>query len=242
MTDEENKEESFISHLEALRTALLKCLWAIVIVLPVSFYFAPKILDVLIKIITNSAQVQLNYFHPVEVFMIQVKIALVIALIICFPYIAKQLWDFILPALYEHERKFLKTNLLISCGLFTFGVIFALFIILPLIINFGLSFATANIQAMFRISDIINLVLWMSVVFGLMFQIPVITYYLIKSDIISYETIADKRPYVIVIILILSALLTPPDVISQLVLGIPTYFLFEAGLLVSKIKLKNSQN
>ena len=241
MSSEENKDESFISHLEALRSTLLKCLWAIVIVLPFTFYFAPKILDLLIKIITNSIPLKLNYFHPVEVFMIQIKIALVIDVIICFPYIAKQLWNFVLPALYEHEKKSLKTILLISCLLFLSGMLFALFVILPLIINFGLSFATENIQAMFRISDIINLVLWMSVVFGIMFQVPVITYYLIKTDIISYESIADKRPYVVVMLLILSAFLTPPDIISQLVLGIPTYLLFEAGLLVSRFKRKKIQ-
>ena len=241
MSSEENKEETFISHISALRSTLLKCLWAIVIVLPFTFYFAPKILDLLIKIITSSSPVKLNYFHPVEVFMIQIKIALVIDLIICFPYIAKQLWNFILPALYDHERKPLKTILLVSCGLFTTGVGFSLFVILPLIISFGLSFATANIQPMLRISDIINLVLWMSIVFGLMFQIPVLTYYLIKSDVISYETIADKRPYVIVLLLIISAFLTPPDIISQLVLCIPTYLLFETGLLVSKFKKNRIQ-
>ncbi len=241
MDNDNNKNESFISHLEALRSTLLKCLWAIVIVLPFTFYFAPKILNLLIKIITSSNSLTLNYFHPVEVFMIQIKIALTAAIIICFPYIAKQLWDFILPALYEHERNFIKTNLLISCGLFIFGVSFSLFVILPLIINFGLSFATSNIHAMFRISDIINLVLWMSIVFGLMFQIPIITYYLVKTEVVSYETIADKRPYVIVIILILSAFLTPPDVISQFVLGIPTYLLFETGLLVSKFNKNKIQ-
>jgi sec-independent protein translocase protein TatC len=173
--------------------------------------------------------------------MIQIKIALVIDIIICFPYIAKQIWNFILPALYTHERKSLKTILLISCALFASGMCFSLFVILPLIINFGLSFATENIQAMLRISDIINLVLWMSIVFGLMFQIPVLTYYLIKTDVISYETIADKRSYVVVLLLILSALLTPPDIISQLILSVPTYLLFEAGLLVSKFKRKKIQ-
>lgn len=241
MSSEENKEETFISHISALRSTLLKCLWAVVIVLPFTFYFAPKVLDALIKIITSSSPVKLNYFHPVEVFMIQIKIALVIDLIICFPYIAKQLWNFILPALYDHERKPLKTILLVSCGLFAIGVLFSLFVILPLIINFGLSFATENIQAMLRISDVINLVLWMSIVFGLMFQIPVLTYYLIKTDVISYKTIADKRPYVIVGLLVMSALLTPPDIISQLVLCIPTYLLFEAGLFVSKFKKKKIQ-
>lgn len=240
MQNDENQDESFISHLEALRQTLLKCLYSLAVVFPVTFYFAPKILNSLISLILGSAKISLNYFSPVEVFIIQIKIALVIDLIICFPYIAKQIWDFVLPALYDNEKKFIKSVVLISSSLFCLGVLFALFIILPLIIQFGLSFSSGQIKAVLGISNIINLVLWMSVVFGLMFQVPVITYWLIKSDIISYNSIADKRPYVIVIILILSAILTPPDVISQVVLGIPTYLLFEAGLLFSK--LKNNSN
>lgn len=102
-----------------------------------------------------------------------------------------------------------------------------------------MSLATGNIQAVFGISNVMNLSLWLTIVFGLMFQMPLITYSLIKSGIIDYSTIADKRPYVVVILLILAAILTPPDVVSQVMLFIPTYALFELGLLFSKIRGKN---
>lgn len=232
--EQEEKNESFITHLEALRETLLKCVYAIAIVLPFTFFVSPKALNYLINMLVGEKEVVLNYFSPVEVFLIQIKLALVIDLVICFPYIAKKIWDFLLPALYENERKFIKSTVLISSSLFIAGVCFCLFAILPLVIGFGKSFETETIHAMFNISTVVTLALWMSVVFGLMFQVPLITVALIKSGIISYETIADKRPYVVVAILIIAGVLTPPDVISQIMLGLPTYLLFETGLLFSK--------
>lgn len=228
--------ESLISHLEALRETLLKCFISLGVVLPFTFFLAPKVLDYLIKILIGTNKITFNYFSPTEVFILQIKMAVVIDLVICFPYIAKQLWNFILPALYDNERKFIKSIVFLSSGLFTCGVLFCLFFILPLIINFGMSFATADIQAVFGISNVINLSLWLGVVFGLMFQMPLITHSLIKSGVVNYETIADKRPYVVVGLLILAAVLTPPDVVSQVMLFVPTYALFELGLLFSKGK------
>ncbi len=235
---EEDKNESLISHLEALRETILKCLYAIAIVLPFTFFAAPKALDFLIKIILGTNKITLNYFSPVEVFLIQIKTAIVIDFIICFPYIAKKIWDFLLPALYEHERKFIKSIVIISSLLFVTGAAFCIFLILPLIINFGVSFSTENIQAVFNISNVVTLALWMSLAFGLMFQVPLITIALIRSGIVSYDSVADKRSYIIVGLLIVAGILTPPDVMSQLMLAVPTYLLFEAGLLFSK----NSKN
>ena len=228
MTNQDN-DESLIAHLEALRETLLKCLIVLGLVFPFMLFAAPKALECLTDIIISDSNVTLNYFSPAEVFIIQIKTAAVLDLIVCFPYIAKKIWDFILPALYENERKFIKTTVLTSTALFVTGVLFCIFFILPLIIKFGLSFSSSNIKAVFGISNIINLSLWMSISFGLMFQLPLITYSLIKSDIIPYESISDKRSYVIVGILIMAGILTPPDVVSQILLALPTYMLFEIG-------------
>ncbi len=237
----ENKDESLITHLEALRETLLKCIISLGVMLPVALIAAPKCLNLLIDIIISDSKVTLNFFSPAEVFIIQIKTALVLDLIICFPYIAKKIWDFILPALYENERKFIKNTVFISTFLFVCGAAFCIFVILPLVIKFGLSFSSQNINPMFGISNIINLMLIMSVAFGLMFQMPLITNALIKSGVISYESVSNLRPYVFVVILIIAAILTPPDVVSQLMLGIPTYLLFELGLLFSK-GVKNENN
>ena len=232
MNQENN--ESFIEHIEALRATLLKCISSIAIIFPFVFFFAPKFLNVLTDFITKDTNISLNFFTPVEVFLIQIKLALVVDILICFPYIVKQIWNFILPALYENEKKFIKSIVLISTTLFMLGILFCIFLILPLIIKFGMSFQSSNIQAMFNITNIINLTLWLSVIFGLMFQVPLVTFFLIKTGVTEYKTIADKRSYIIVGLLIIAGILTPPDVISQLMLAIPTYLLFESGLLCSK--------
>ncbi len=224
------QDDSLLSHLEALRTLLIKCLSALAIGVVPLFFAAPYCLDLLIHFIIGQNEVTLNYFSPMEVFILQIKIALVLDLLVCFPYIARQVWLFLLPALYEHERKFIKSIVLTSSCLFICGVLFCLFFILPLLVNFGLSFSSAEIKAVWGISNIMSLALWLSVVFGLMFQFPLITYSLLHADIVAYDTLKSKRPYIFVGILIVSGILTPPDIVSQLMLTVPTYLLFEAGL------------
>lgn len=226
----EAKEETLLDHLEALRTVLIKCLSALAIGLVPIFFVAPYVMDLLIKVMMGNNAVQLNFFSPMEVFILQIKMALLLDVLVCFPYIIRQVWSFILPALYDNERKFIKSIVLSSSVLFIIGVLFCLFFILPLVIRFGLSFVTDNIQAVFGIGNIVSLALWLSFVFGVMFQFPLVTYALIRSEMVSYEAIKAKRTYVFVGILILSALLTPPDIVSQLLLTIPTYGLFEIGL------------
>lgn len=230
----EEQEESLVQHLEALRSVLIRCLVALGIGLVPMFLAAPFCMSGLIKVIIGGNDVSLNYFSPMEVFILQIKIAVVLDLLVCFPYIARQIWIFLLPALYENERKFIKSIVLTSSSLFIVGVLFCIFFILPLIINFGISFATSDVKAVFGISNIVGLALALSVIFGLMFQFPLITYSLIRSGIVSYDGIKRKRPYIFVGILIIAGILTPPDIVSQLMLTIPTYLLFEAGLLAAR--------
>lgn len=237
----EDKDESIISHIEAFRTMLLKCIKAVGIVLIPMLLVAPKCLDFFINLILRGNNISLNYFSPAEVFIIQIKFALVLDIILCFPYIAKQVWNFCVPALYDHERKFIKSIVFTSSALFILGSMFCLFVILPLIINFGMSFSTSNIQAVLGISNVVNLSIWLILAFGVMFQLPLVTHALIKSDIVSYDTIKNSRPYVIVGLLIIAGILTPPDVVSQVMLFTPTYLLFELGLLFSRSKSKNEE-
>ena len=236
MSELEDKDESLISHIEAFRKMLLKCLTCYALVLLPALFVAPKCLELFIKLIIRGHDIALNYFSPAEVFIIQIKLSMVIDLVICFPYIAKQIWEFCAPALYENEKKFIKSVVFTSSALFILGSLFCLFVILPLIINFGMSFATSEIKAVLGVSNIINLSLWMTLAFGLMFQLPLITYSLIKSGFVEYETFVNMRPYVVVIILIIAGILTPPDILSQILLFTPTYLLFELGLLFAKFK------
>lgn len=242
MSNIEDKDESIISHIEAFREMLIKCISCLgIFIIPILFV-APKCLNLLIKLLIRDNNIALNYFSPVEVFLLQIKLALVIDVILCFPYIARQVWKFFAPALYEHEKKFIKSIVFTSSTLFILGALFCLFVILPLIINFGMSFATQNIQAVLGISNVINLSLWLTLAFGLMFQLPLITYSLIKSGFVEYKTFENMRPYVIVTILIIAGILTPPDILSQVLLFTPTYLLFELGLLFAKAKTKKEKD
>ncbi len=226
----DEQDENLIGHLEALRSCLIKSLVALAIGFVPMFFAAPYAIDILIEIIAGDNEISFNFFSPMEVFLIQIKMALVLDFIICFPYITKQIWFFLKPALYENERKLLKSLVFISSLLFILGAAFCVGFILPLIINFGLSFTADNLNAVFGIANIIDLSLLLAVVFGVMFQFPLVTYYLIRTGITSYEAVRHKRPCIFVIILIIAGILTPPDIVSQLMLTVPTYLLFEAGL------------
>ncbi len=230
----QDKDESLSRHLDALRKMLIRCFICIGILLPLCFWAAPKALDFITKIIIADSTISLNYFAPMEVFILQLKIALFLDIILAFPYLVKNIWGFILPALYSNEKKFIKSIALSSSLLFCFGVVFCFFTILPLIIKFGVSFSSPNMTAVFGVSNVITLSLNLSIVFGIMFQFPLVTYSLIKSGIISYDSIKSKRSYVFVGVLIIAAILTPPDIVSQLMLAAPTYLLFEMGLLFAR--------
>ena len=229
-----SKDETFIAHLKALRLMLIKCLSALGICLLPCFFAAPYVIDLLIFLIKGTSDLVLNFFAPMEVFILQIKVAFVLDVLVCFPYIAAKVWDFLVPALYENEQKFIKSIVFSSSALFIIGVAFCLLLILPLIIRFGLSFASADLKPLFGISNLISLCLWLSIVFGLMFQFPLVTYALIRSGIVSYQSVKSKRAYVFLGILIISGILTPPDIISQLMLTLPTYGLFETGLLFAR--------
>lgn len=223
-------EENLISHLEALRSMLIKCLLALAICLLPMFLLAPYVINALIAVMFRSAPQPLNFFAPLEVFILQIKTALLLDILVCFPYMAKQVWSFVLPALYDKERKFIKSIVITSAALFIIGVLFCLFFILPLVIRFAMSFVSDNIQALFGIGNVVSLGLWLSLIFGIMFQFPLLTYALICANIVTYVSVKSKRSYVFIGILLLSGILTPPDIISQLLLTIPTYALFEIGL------------
>lgn len=177
---------------------------------------------------------QFHYFHPMEVFALQMKMAFVLSLVVAFPYVVRQVWLFVLPALYERERKFIRGIVLFSSALFIGGVAFCLLVCFPMVVRFGMGFATEGIVATIGISQVVSMALWLSIAFGLMFQFPLVTFGLVKSGIVEYATVCHKRPYVLVGVLVLAAVLTPPDVVSQLVLATPTYLLFELGLLFAR--------
>ena len=238
MSSKQDQEATLISHLEALRRALLRSIIALAIGIVPLFLVSPYVLDWFCKQIALQGGVTLHYFSPMEVFLLQLKISALLDCVLFSPYIAWNIWQFVLPALYEKEKRFIRSIVALTSMLFIVGVAFCLIICFPLIVQFGMNFAGATLQPVFGVSNLVSLALWLSLAFGCMFQFPLVTYALIRAGIVNYETVCSKRPYVVVAILLFAAFLTPPDIISQLLLGAPTYLLFETGLFAAR-RFKN---
>jgi len=234
MTTNNAEEGSLITHLEALRGMLLHSIIAITIMTPLGFYLAPKFIGFLIqKSIPNTIQ-QLHYFSPMEVFILQLKIGVLIGFVVAFPFVINEIRKFVFPALYKHERKFIAQLTIFATILFLFGAILCIYTVLPLIMNFSASFGTDIIVPTLGLEKFINLSISLILAFGIMFQFPLLVILGVKFGLTDIETLRKIRPYVIVGILFLAAFLTPPDVVSQLILATPTYLLFEIGLLLAK--------
>ena len=231
----QEQESSLITHLEALRRVMLRSLGALAIGIVPLFLVSPYVLDWFCKQIAMQSEITLHYFSPMEVFLLQLKISALLDCVLFSPYIAWNVWQFVVPALYDNEKKFIRSMVALTSFLFVAGVAFCLIVCFPLVVRFGMSFAGETLQPIFGVSNLVSLALWLSLAFGCMFQFPLVTYALIRGGIVDYKTVCNKRPYVVVAILVFAALLTPPDIISQLMLGLPTYLLFEMGLLAARV-------
>ena len=234
MTSNPDQEATLVSHLEALRRALIHCFIALGVCIVPLFLVSPYILEWFCEQIALLGDIKLHYFSPIEVFLLQVKVSALLDCVICSPVIAWNFWKFVLPALHDNEKKFIRSIAVLTSVMFVAGVAFCLIVCFPLIVQFGMSFASDMLQPIFGVSNLVSLALWLSFAFGCMFQFPLVTYALVRSGIVSYETVCNKRPYVVVGVLLLAAFLTPPDIVSQLLLGAPTYLLFETGLLAAR--------
>ena len=236
----ELEEEKLTYHLSELRKTILSIIVCLIVLFPLGYLLAPYCIDWLIKWSFFNTDYSLNFFTPMEVFLVNLNIGFILAFIVGFPFIIYKIWKFLLPALYEKEKKFLKTAVVYSTFLFCLGAAMCVFFVLPLIIKFSMSFSTEQIKPMLGISNFLGLSGWLMLAFGLMFQFPIAIYFSVKFDIVSIENLRNKRPYIIVILLLIAAIVTPPDVVSQLLLFLPTYILFELGLFFASFLNKKS--
>jgi len=167
-------------------------------------------------------------------FLAPIKLALVFSFFIAIPIFIYHIWAFITPALYNREKHLAFPMLFLSIALFYIGMVFAYFIVLPLVFKFFIHVAPAGVTVMPDISQYLDFTLRLLFAFGLAFEMPIITALLVRTNIVKSQTLREKRPYIVIGILIVSMLLTPPDVISQLLLAIPMWLLFEIGLYLAK--------
>jgi sec-independent protein translocase protein TatC len=233
-------EQPFLSHLVELRDRLLKVVMGVLVIFLLLFPFANEIYSYLSGPLTvhlpeGSTMIAIEVASP---FLAPFKLTMVLAIFLSMPWILFQGWGFIAPALYSHEKRLVFPLLVASSILFYLGMAFAYYVVFPLAFGFLTATAPEGVAIMTDISRYLDFILTLFFAFGLSFEIPIATIVLIWTDTVSREGLVEKRPYVIVGAFIFGMILTPPDIISQTLLAVPVWLLFEMGLLCSILFVK----
>ena len=238
--DIEASKAPLVEHLIELRQRLLRSVIAIAIAFVVCFYFADDIFNLLIipyeRAGGEERDIKLIFTAPQEYFFTQLKLGLFGAMFLAFPIIANQLYKFIAPGLYRHERRAFLPYLVATPILFLLGAALVYFLIMPLALGFFLSMeqagevGKATIELLPKVNEYLSLVMTLIFAFGLVFQLPVALTLLARAGLVGSETLKTKRKYAVVLTFIAAAVLTPPDPISQLGLAIPTLLLYEVSI------------
>ena len=227
-----NKTEpsGFLSHLIELRDRLLKAVIVVGLVFVVLFPFASDIYDWLAAPLGRD----LIIIGPVAPFLIPMKLTLLVAFLVALPFLLYQLWSFVAPGLYKHEKRLVYPLLASSVFLFYLGIVFVYFVLLPMMFQVIPQFVPQTADFKPDIAQYLDFVVMMFMAFGIGFEMPIATILLISTGVTTAEKLKEKRPYVIIGAFVVGMLLTPPDVISQVMLAIPMWLLFELGLFLSK--------
>lgn len=242
MAENEEQEQPLISHLVELRNRLLKVVFSVLLVFLAMAPFANEIYSYLAKPLMqflpeNTSMVAIDVISP---FLTPFKLVLVAAIFIAIPVILYQFWAFVAPGLYAHEKRMIAPLLVASTLLFALGMVFAYFVVFPLIFGFLTSAAPEGVAVMTDIAKYLDFVLTLFFAFGMAFEVPIVTIVLVWVGVFTPQQLAEKRPYIIVSAFIIGMFLTPPDAISQTLLAVPIWLLFEAGLLFSRFFVKKS--
>lgn len=236
-------EQPFISHLIELRNRLLKIVLGVLVIFLGLAPFANEVYTLLSTPLLqhmpeNSTMIAIDVASP---FFTPFKLALVVSAFIAVPLILYQFWAFVAPGLYKHEKRLILPLLVASTVLFYLGVAFAYFVVFPLVFGFLTAAAPAGVAVMTDIAKYLDFVLTIFFAFGVAFEVPIFTIVLVWTGLTTPESLAEKRPYIIVAAFIIGMFLTPPDAISQTLLAVPMWMLFESGLLFSRFFVPKSR-
>lgn len=225
-----------IKYIVELRARLIKCLIVLTGAFIICFTQAEKLYTnvaaPLLKQLPSGST--LIATQITSTFLIPMKVSFIVAVLLVIPYILQQLWYFVAPGLYQHEKRAARRLLLVSLGLFYLGIGFAFWVICPLALGFFAKCTPEGVTLMADISHYLDFVITMLLACGFAFQIPIITKIILQLGIVSKASLVNKRPYIIVLAFTLGMLLTPPDVVSQTLLALPIWALFEIGLMFHK--------
>jgi sec-independent protein translocase protein TatC len=230
-----SEQETFISHLIELRDRVLRALIAFAVVFVCLFPFAQDLYTLvagpmLAALPKGKEMLATGVASP---FFIPVKVTMMCAFVVALPIILSQVWAFVAPGLYAHEKKLIAPLVVSSTALFLCGMAFAYFLVLPTVFRFLASFTPEGVSFAPDISQYLDFVLTLLIAFGLAFEVPVVVVVLVRMGVVSVAKLKEIRPYVIVGAFVIGAIFTPPDVISQLMLAIPMWLLYELGIIVA---------
>ncbi len=229
-------EGTFISHLVELRNRLIHAVIAVFIVFVPLAVFAEKLFQWLAMPLLQALPIGNSMIatEPASPFLTPIKLAFAAAVVITVPYLLYQLWAFVAPGLYKHERKLVVPLLVSSTVLFYAGMAFAYFVVLPIAFRFFVGMAPEGVEVMTDIRAFLSFVLAMFFAFGIAFEVPIAIILLSRAGVIDPDDLASKRAYVLIGAFVVAMLLTPPDAISQTLLAIPMLLLFEVGIFIAR--------
>src|SRR6266536_3317329 len=229
-------QETFISHLIELRSRLLRSIVAVIVVLFALFPFAKNIYALLAAPLLRALPQGATMIATdvTGTFLVPLKVTLMAAFVIALPYVLWQAWAFVAPGLYQHEKRLALPVIVSSFLFFLIGMSFAYFVVFPIAFGFFAGYTPAGVQMMTDIDKYLSFVLTMFVAFGITFEVPVVVVVLVRLGVVSLEKLRSIRGYVIVGAFIVGAIFTPPDVLSQVMLAVPLWLLYELGLLVAR--------
>lgn len=259
-TDEDGEMESsrapLLDHLIELRSRLIWSIAALAGATLLCFFFARPLYNILLDPLVQVAEIErgetrfeLIYTAPLEVFFVELKLALFAGVFVAFPVMGWQIYSFVAPGLYKREKGAVLPFLIAAPVLFTLGALFVYWVMLPLISNFALSFeqqaseGRAAITPQIKVSEYLSLVMALMLAFGLSFQLPVVLSLLGRAGIVGSDTLRSGRKYAVVGILVAAAFFTPPDLISQVMLAVPVFLLYEISIIcVSMMEKKAAED
>lgn len=234
----DEKEQTLLSHLVELRERLLRSIIAVLAVFLCLALFASDIYELVASPLLSQAAIDsAGNMIATEVtspFLVPFKLTIFVSIYICVPFILYQAWSFVVPGLYDTERSLMYPLMVSSVILFYLGTCFAFFVVFPILFEYIPKFTPTGVVYMPDITHYMNFILKLFFAFGMAFEVPIATILFAKAGIMSVESMAEKRPYIIVGAFCIGMLLTPPDPISQSLLALPIWLLFEAGLFLAK--------
>jgi sec-independent protein translocase protein TatC len=237
MPDTLDQEQTFVSHLVELRDRLLRVILAILAVFLCLMPWAADIYDILaLPMMTALPEgTKMIATGVVTPFLVPVKVTMLVAFVIALPFVLFQLWAFVAPGLYKHEKRLALPLVVASSLLFIVGMAFCYFFVFGVVFKFINQFAPKSITPAPDIEQYLSFVMTMFIAFGVTFEVPVAVIVLVRMGVVSLEKLKEIRPYAIVGAFVAAAVVTPPDVVSQLMLAVPLVLLFEVGLLLARL-------